>query len=160
MCIRDSVYVDDQAHLKKLDLAGLLDKSDQNIQIYTCGPAGFMEMVRATAINHGIAESHIHHEHFGAEIDPNGEAFTLVCVKSNKTLSIPPDKTILQVLTGAGVKVQTSCQQGVCGSCLTTVIKGTPEHRDMVQTESEKASNSKIALCCSRSLTKTLEIDL
>jgi len=48
----------------------------------------------------------------------------------------------------------------VCGSCLATVIKGTPEHRDMVQTESEKATNARVAVCCSRSLTKTLELDL
>ena len=154
------VYVDDQVSQKKLAIPELLDKQNKNVQIYTCGPAGFMKMVRSTAVNHGVPDSQIHQEHFGAEIDSSGETFTLVCVKSNKTLPIPLDKTILQVLTEAGIKVPTSCQQGVCGSCLTTVIKGTPEHRDMVQTESEKAMNTKIAVCCSRSLTKTLEIDL
>ena len=157
---RVHVYVDDQISQKKPDLTNLLDKQDNNLQIYTCGPAGFMKMVRTTATQNGIPESQIHQEHFGAEIDPNGEAFTVVCTRSNKTLPVPPEKTILQVLTEAGIDVQTSCQQGVCGSCLTTVLKGTPEHRDMVQTESEKAINSKIAVCCSRSLTKTLELEL
>ena len=119
-----------------------------------------MKMVRTTATQNGIPESQIHQEHFGAEIDPNGEAFTVVCTRSNKTLPVPPEKTILQVLTEAGIDVQTSCQQGVCGSCLTTVLKGTREHLDMVQTESEKAINSRIAVCCSRSLAKTLELEL
>ena len=154
------IYVDNQTDQKVLDVSKLLSTHDNNADIYTCGPTGFMKMVRSTAIENGISNTRIHQEYFGAEIDPVGEPFTLICTRSNKTLAVPAEKTILQVLNEAGINVATSCQQGVCGSCLTTVVKGTPDHRDMVQTESEKAVNSKIAVCCSRSLSKTLEIDL
>lgn len=152
------VYTDDNSD-HQLNVSELLKQKDKNIQIYICGPKGFMSMVRTAATEH-IPESQIHQEHFGAEIDPGGEAFTVIASRSNKSLLVPRGKTILQVLTEADIGVQTSCQQGVCGSCLATVIKGTPEHRDMVQTESEKATNTRVAVCCSRSLTKTLELDL
>jgi len=56
--------------------------------------------------------------------------------------------------------VNVSCQSGVCGTCLTPVLDGTPDHRDLVQTDVEKAANAKITVCCSRSKTKTLVLDI
>jgi len=155
------VYVDeDDNGENKFNISKLLQQHDASTQLYTCGPTGFMAMIRSAATDAGIPDSQIHQEHFGAEIDPSGEAFTVIAKRSNKTLLVPPDKTILQVLSDADIHVQTSCQQGVCGSCLASVVTGTPDHRDMVQTESEKATNAKIAVCCSRSLSRTLELDL
>ena len=58
------------------------------------------------------------------------------------------------------VPFDTSCRSGVCGTCLTRVIEGTPDHRDFVQTEIEKAANDKIAICCSRSRTRQLILDI
>ena len=65
-----------------------------------------------------------------------------------------------EVLLSHGLDVQVSCQSGVCGTCLTRVIEGKPDHRDMVQTATEKAGNGKIALCCSRAKTRKLLIDI
>jgi len=160
---RITVYANDHGSDNcntQFNVTELLKQHNTSTQIYTCGPSGFMTMVRTVAYEQGIPESKIHQEHFGAEIDPAGDAFTVVAARSNQSLIVPPNKTILQVLTEAGIQVQTSCQQGVCGSCLTTVLSGTPDHRDMVQTESEKANNKNIAVCCSRALTKTLKLDL
>ncbi|MGJ8594814.1 2Fe-2S iron-sulfur cluster-binding protein [Sulfitobacter sp.] len=56
--------------------------------------------------------------------------------------------------------VQVSCQSGVCGSCLTRVLEDTPGHRDLVKTDLEKASNTQITVCCSRSKRKKLVLDL
>jgi ferredoxin len=56
--------------------------------------------------------------------------------------------------------VQVSCQSGVCGTCLTRLLEGMPDHRDLVQTDLEKASNARITVCCSRSKTKTLVLDI
>ncbi len=66
------------------------------------------------------------------------------------------DESILSALTRVGIRVETSCRNGVCGSCLTGVIEGKPDHRDMVLTAIEKAQNDRVAVCCSRSQTAIL----
>jgi ferredoxin len=73
---------------------------------------------------------------------------------------VQPGETIAQKLAENGIEVQVSCQSGVCGTCLTPVVEGMPDHRDLVQTDVEKASNVQITVCCSRSKTKTLVLDL
>ncbi|HFF3751109.1 TPA: 2Fe-2S iron-sulfur cluster-binding protein, partial [Klebsiella pneumoniae] len=74
---------------------------------------------------------------------------------------VPGDKTIAQVLQEHGVAVPLSCEMGICGACLTPVREGTVDHRDTVQSEAEKqAAEQHIALCCSRSLSANLVIDL
>jgi cytochrome P450/ferredoxin-NADP reductase len=131
-----------------------------NAALYVCGPQGFMETVTVQACNAGIAAQSVYREHFSAEIDPDGDALTLIARRSGKTLQVPANTTILSALTDAGIAVETSCENGVCGSCLTNVLEGTPEHRDMVQTDSEKSSNRQIAVCCSRSQSSTLVLDI
>lgn len=128
--------------------------------VYMCGPAGFMELVEKQTIAAGIAERNIFRELFGAEIDPDGEPFTLVAKKSGRTLRVPADKSILTILREADIAVETSCENGVCGSCLTSVLEGKPDHRDMVQTETEKSTDAQIAVCCSRSLSRRLTLDI
>lgn len=65
------------------------------------------------------------------------------------------------VLQEHGVAVPLSCEMGICGACLTPVREGTVDHRDTVQSEAEKqAAEQHIALCCSRSLSANLVIDL
>ncbi|HBR9994213.1 TPA: 2Fe-2S iron-sulfur cluster binding domain-containing protein, partial [Klebsiella pneumoniae] len=65
-----------------------------------------------------------------------------------------------QVLQHAGVEVMLSCEQGMCGSCITGVLDGIPEHRDSVLTAEEKAGNDQITLCCSRAKSPGLVLDL
>lgn len=155
------LYCDDGDPLAAtFDMQALIKNKGSNLQLYVCGPGGFMEMVTSEAKAAGLDEANLHLEHFGAEIDPNGEPFTLVARKTGRTMQVPVNKTPLQVLQAAGIPVPTSCQQGVCGSCLTTVLDGIPEHRDMVQTDLEKSYNNRIAVCCSRSLSKTLVLDI
>jgi ferredoxin len=60
----------------------------------------------------------------------------------------------------AGIDMPTACRNGVCGSCLMRVIEGRPDHRDMVLTDAEKSENDRIALCCSRSRSAVLVIDI
>ena len=67
-------------------------------------------------------------------------------------------ETILAALQRHGIHVETACRNGVCGSCLTEVTEGRPDHRDMVLTDTEKAANSRIAVCCSRSKSKVLKL--
>ena len=102
----------------------------------------------------------MHLERFGAEVNTDGAPFTVVAQKSGKIFEVQPGETIAQKLEENGISVQVSCQSGVCGTCLTRVVEGMPDHRDLVQTDLEKASNARITVCCSRSKTKKLVLDL
>ncbi len=129
-------------------------------QLYLCGPAGFMEAVQGEALQAGLTAEHIYTEHFNAEIDSQGDTFTVVAKRSGVSVEVLAHMSILEALESAGVAVPSACQNGVCGSCLLPVLAGKPEHRDLVQTDVEKSQNEFIAACCSRSQTSTLELDI
>ena len=88
------------------------------------------------------------------------QVFTVELRKSGKVLSIPADRSILDVLLENGVYVMTSCENGVCGTCVTTVLAGEPDHRDEYFTDEERASNGLITLCVSRARSGKLVLDL
>jgi vanillate O-demethylase ferredoxin subunit len=79
---------------------------------------------------------------------------------SGQVFDIPADKTVVQVLESHGVEIAISCEQGVCGTCLTRVLEGVPEHRDLFLTDEEQAANDQFTPCCSRSRSALLVLDL
>ena len=88
------------------------------------------------------------------------KAFSIILARSGRTIEVGPDDSILDVLLLDGVDVPSSCQQGICGTCETRVLAGTPEHRDMLLSDAEHVANTTMLICCSRSLTDTLTLDL
>jgi ferredoxin len=119
-----------------------------------------MDFIVNSAAANGWDTIAVHLERFGAEVNTDGAPFTVVARQSGKTFEVHPGETISQKLEENGIHVQVSCQSGVCGTCLTPVTEGMPDHRDLVQTDLEKASNAQITVCCSRSKTKCLVLDL
>lgn len=154
------IYVDDGPKDQALKIDGVLQGASTERQLYVCGPNGFMDFVVDAAAAHQWNQAHVHLERFGAEIDTDGAAFTVIAQKSGKEFEVQPGETIHEKLTALNIDVNVSCQSGVCGTCLTRVVDGKPDHRDLVQTDAEKASNEQITICCSRSKTKTLVLDL
>ena len=80
--------------------------------------------------------------------------------RSGQVLPVAADQTIVDALLAAGVDAPYSCQQGICGSCEVKVLQGSPDHRDDVLTEAEKASNKTMMICCSRACSPELVLDL
>lgn len=154
------IHVDSGPDDQKLDINRVLAVAAADRHLYVCGPNGFMDFIVKSAENNNWAEACIHLERFGAEVNTDGAPFTVVAQKSGKTFEVQPGETISQKLEEHGIHVQVSCQSGVCGTCLTRVIEGMPDHRDLVQTDLEKASNGQITVCCSRSKTKKLVLDV
>jgi len=154
------VHVDSGPAAQRLDIDGVLAGAAPDRHLYACGPNGFMDFVVASAQRHEWQAENIHLERFGAEVDTDGAPFTVVAQKSGIRFDVQPGETIAQKLADHGIPVQVSCQSGVCGTCLTRVIEGMPDHRDLVQTDPEKASNARITVCCSRSKTRKLVLDL
>ena len=91
---------------------------------------------------------------------PSDGCFELHLQKSSKTLQVQPGQSILQALQDAGHEVPYSCSEGVCGTCLTPVLAGQPDHWDMYLTPEEQAKGNVIMVCCSRSQTARLVLDL
>ncbi len=154
------VHIDSGTDNQKLDINAVLANAASDKHLYVCGPNGFMDFIVKSAENNAWDESCVHLERFGAEVNTDGAPFTIVAQKSGKSFEVLPGETISQKLEENGIHVQVSCQSGVCGTCLTRVSEGMPDHRDLVQTDLEKASNAQITVCCSRSKTKKLVLDL
>ncbi|PKI03049.1 PDR/VanB family oxidoreductase [Glaciecola sp. 33A] len=133
---------------------------DVNTHIYVCGPTGFMDWVISSASEMGYLPAQIHSEYFNAQVDKTGESFEVYCEQSDVTVMVGSDETIARALRKAGIKVNMSCEEGVCGTCITDVLEGEPEHRDHFLTDEEKADNDQMALCCSRAKSSRLVIDL
>ena len=88
------------------------------------------------------------------------ESIVVVCARSGRTLTVPAGRSILNVLDENGVRVRRSCRQGICGTCITTVLEGLPDHRDKVLTAAQRAANDRMTVCVSRALTPRLALDL
>jgi vanillate O-demethylase ferredoxin subunit len=155
-------HFDDGDAGQKLDLAALLTAPPSGTHLYVCGPKGFMDAVLGTARAQGWPESRLHYEFFAAEVAPSASdaSFEVKLASSGRIITVPKDQTVTQALAAAGVEVQTACEQGVCGTCLTRVLEGVPEHKDMYLTPEEQAANDQFTPCCSRSKTPLLVLDL
>ncbi len=86
--------------------------------------------------------------------------FEVHLAQRNITLTVQPNQSILQALQDAGVEVPFSCSEGVCGTCLTRVKEGEPEHWDMYLTPEEQEKNDCMMVCISRSKSPRLVLDL
>lgn len=147
---------------QKLDLQVLLQQPEPGTHLYVCGPKGFMDAVLNTARAAGWPEAQIHYEFFGAEVakSDSDASFEIKLASSGRIVMVPKDQTVVQALAAAGVDVMISCEQGVCGTCLTRVIEGVPDHKDSYLTPEEQAANDQFTPCCSRSKTPLLVLDL
>jgi ferredoxin len=87
-------------------------------------------------------------------------SFEVQLLKSGQTLQVSKDQSILKVVQDAGHDVPFSCSEGICGTCLTKVVAGTPDHWDMFLTPEEQETNDQMLICCSRSQTARLVLDL
>jgi|SRR5690625_149001 len=159
-------YHDDyQGHIA-FNLRMALEDIDPQAHVYVCGPATLIRAVRAGARVVGLPLEQVHAEYFslsGLEDStptPTNTAFDVVLARSQQQVRVEADETIVQALEKKGVSVLVSCQEGICGTCVTPVLEGEPEHRDHYLHAEEKASNQMLTPCCSRAKSKRLVLDL
>jgi vanillate monooxygenase ferredoxin subunit len=87
-------------------------------------------------------------------------AFVVELARSGQSFVVGPEESIVEALARNGVDVPTSCEQGVCGTCLTKVLQGHPDHRDVFMTDAEHDVGDQMTLCVSRCLGDKLVLDL
>ncbi|MDR6579079.1 PDR/VanB family oxidoreductase [Pseudomonas extremaustralis] len=155
------LHFDEQPHTA-LNAAQVLAKPEANVHLYVCGPGGFMQHVLDSARAQGWQEACLHREYFtAAPVDSSLDGgFSVKVASSGQVFEIPADKTVVQVLESHGIEIAVSCEQGICGTCLTRVLEGIPEHRDLFLTEQEQALNDQFTPCCSRAKTALLVLDI
>jgi len=144
---------------KMLDIAAVVQAAPANAHFYCCGPLPMLEAFEQATKD--LPRERVHVEYFTAKAPPAVEGgFTVVLAKKGLTITVPPGKTILDTLRDHGVDVPYSCTEGVCGTCETRVLEGVPDHRDLILTEAERASNKTMLICCSGSKSEKLVLDL
>ncbi|MBC3191788.1 oxidoreductase [Pseudonocardia sp. C8] len=143
-----------------LDLDRALADPDLGTVVYCCGPGPLLDAVTARCTH--WPEGTLHVERFAPaeQVDRPATAFVVECERSGMTLPVPPDRRIVDVLDEAGIDVDVSCEEGICGTCETAVLDGVPEHRDSIQTEADRRRNDTIFVCVSRSCSPRLRLDL
>ncbi|MFD6565758.1 PDR/VanB family oxidoreductase [Micromonospora profundi] len=154
---RVSLHPQDECGL--LDLAGLLGRPDTGL-VYCCGPESLIRAVEEHC--RGWPSGCLHVERF-TPLDVTGGQETAIEVElalSGRTVTVPPGTPILQAVEEAGVQVLSSCREGTCGTCETPVLAGTPEHRDSLLTEQERAAGDTMMICVSRARTPRLVLEL
>ena len=159
---RVSFHFDDGPEGQKLRLDEVLSPMRPGVHLFVCGPKGFMDWVLERARAIGWPSPRLHYEFFGAEVEKSDTDadFSVKLASSGKVIVVPKDMTVVQALSAVGIEIATSCEQGVCGTCLTRVLEGEPDHRDMYLTEEEQAANDQFTPCCSRSVSPMLVLDL
>jgi ferredoxin-NADP reductase len=157
---RLQLHVDLENGGRVMDVAAIIAGAPSDAHLYCCGPAPMLAAFEAACA--GRSATRVHIERFSApdNVAATGGAFTVELSKSKRSIAVEAGQTLLQALQAAGVKVKTSCEQGVCGTCETRVIAGIPDHRDMILSDDEKATNETMMVCCGGSLSPTLVLDL
>lgn len=140
-------------------LTHLLAARPEGAHLYTCGPRPFMDAVLAAA--QAWPADAVHLEHFSADpdLDTSGASFVVRLAKTGGAYVVPPDRSIVSVLADHNVFIDTSCEQGICGTCILDVIEGVPDHRDDVLMPDERESGKKVVACVSRAKTAVLVLD-
>lgn len=136
--------------------------------VYVCGPLGLLRAVQSAADSVlGPDQDVVRFELFSrAGLDPpesaalDADHYQLVLTKSGHTLRLEPEANILDVVLALGVEVENDCRDGICGSCITHVVAGTVDHRDLVLTKKEQAAMDKMLICVSRPTCPRLELEL
>lgn len=156
------LHVDDempQGQASALDL--VLAEVVPGDHAYACGPAGFLSRSREVWRARGLREQDFHYESF-VPVVPAGEAgtFEVEVTSTGNVVVVQADETVAAALARCGVHVPLSCEQGICGTCLTGVTAGIPDHRDQYLGDEEHARNDCFTPCCSRSHTPRLVLNL
>jgi vanillate O-demethylase ferredoxin subunit len=157
-----ALHFDDGEASQKLNLATPLQQSAPGTHLYVCGPSGFMDWVLATARAAGWADERLHREYFNAApVDASADrAFEVRIASTGQVIAVAADQSVVEALADHGIEIPVSCEQGVCGTCLTRIREGTPLHRDMFLTPAEQARGDQFTPCCSRATSARLVLDL
>ncbi|MGH6988745.1 MAG: PDR/VanB family oxidoreductase [Stellaceae bacterium] len=155
-------HFDDGPEEQRPNLGAILGEPGAGKHVYICGPTVMMDIAVEIAKKQGWDDAHLHLERFvGVEAKPgDAREFLIEIQKTGQLITIPADKTVVEALRDVGIEIPVSCEQGVCATCLTNIVAGIPDHRDLILTNQEHESGKMFTPCVSRALSDVLVIDI
>jgi ferredoxin-NADP reductase len=137
-------------------LSGIPDDAD----LYCCGPERMLDEFDQMTTRRPAEK--VHREHFSPRADKlaPGDAFRVFLKRSQKTLMVDTEQTLLQACLEADVDASYSCEEGVCGACEVKVLAGKVIHRDSVLSPEQRAKSEVMMICCSRGVGDELVLDI
>jgi len=131
--------------------------------VYCCGPEPLIAAVEKVCLDLGRPAPHV--ERFAPKpVDESlvsqDREFTVVLNSTGARYPVPVGKSIIAVLEANDVYIDSSCQEGVCGTCEKRIISGTVSHRDSLLSDAEKAQNEFMMICVSRATSDELVLDM
>lgn len=148
------------------DLSDLLTAVDGDTLVYACGPAPMLAAIEGECNLLGLSDR-LHLERFAAGDDlevafdaADNTPFDVHLARSGISVSVPADKRLIEVVREVVPGLTYDCEKGYCGACETRVLAGTPEHRDSVLSEAERAAGRTMMICVGRCSSGRLVLDL
>jgi len=149
---RIKIYYDSEKPLLERNITQIIGKPNINRSLYICGPGAFMSHIINAATDQRWPKSAINFESFSAEpaAKANNHPFELTLSRSNITLTVAADESIVDAVQRANITIPISCGQGMCGTCVCEVLEGEIEHRDSIFSDAEHANGRQLTACVSR----------
>jgi ferredoxin-NADP reductase len=157
----ERVQVMPQDEFGLLDLPPFLGDPRPGVKIYSCGPAPLLDAMEAACRDwppHTLRTERFVGEELSGPV--RTAAFEVELARTGTTVTVTPDTTVLEAVAAVGVEVLSSCRQGICGTCETTVLDGEPDHRDALLDDAERRANDCMFICVSRARGNRLVLDL
>jgi ferredoxin-NADP reductase len=158
----DRVTIAPRDEVGDLAIASELARCGPGVAVYCCGPAPLLSAVEDACSARPRGTTHF--ERFTAkDIGDTGAGdgpFEVVLDRSGISVRVAADESIVDAVDRVGVAVETSCREGICGSCETRVITGTPVHRDSILSEDEQQAGDVMMICVGRASSPRLVLDL
>ncbi|MGZ4530223.1 MAG: PDR/VanB family oxidoreductase [Mycobacterium sp.] len=130
----------------------LLADAGPTTAVYVCGPTAMLESVRTVRDQH--ANAPLHYERFGPPPVVDGIPFELELARSQRVLSVPANRSALDVMLDGDPTTAYSCQQGFCGTCKVKVLAGQVDRRGRTV-----EGDREMLVCVSRAKSDRLVID-
>ncbi|MEU0840826.1 PDR/VanB family oxidoreductase [Streptomyces sp. NPDC005962] len=157
----ERVHIVPQDELGLLDLATPLGGPRPDTKVYCCGPAPLLAAVETACAAWPPYALRVERFTAAARTAPVRETpFEVELRRSGRTVTVTPEVSVLEAVRRAGADVLSSCEQGTCGTCLTPVLEGQPDHRDSVLTDRQRGADDCMFVCVSRSCGDRLVLDL
>jgi ferredoxin-NADP reductase len=157
----ERVQVVPQDEFGLLDLPAFLGEPREGVRVYCCGPERLLAAIESACA--AWPPHTLRTERFVAEeaASPVRDTpFEVELARTGTTVTVRPDSTVLDAVCDAGVEILSSCRQGICGTCETTVLAGVPDHRDSLLDDDEREAGDCMYVCVSRASSDRLVLDL
>ena len=158
--LENNISVYRSSENERLNIWETLKNAENNTVFYICGPGRMIDAVVNTAKSLNIDPERIRFERFSAAINADAKPIHVKLNRSDKTLKVSADQTILDAMIDAGVETPFGCRAGICKSCAVKVLEGQPEHRDSALSPSEQEEYGLMCPCVSRAKTENLVLDI